>query len=93
VQQVQVKRKDADSHWVWGAVTARGESFHRLKLLWESRHRTDEYLGDLLNAFIGAGNVVKGRHCGEVYMDVGTMEGYRNAHDYLRASMKSLRAA
>jgi len=93
VQQVQVKRKDAASHWIWGAVTARGESFHRLKLLWEARHRSDEYLGDLLNAFIAAGNVVKGRHCGEVYMDVGTMEGYRNAQDYLRASMKSLRAA
>ena len=93
VQQVQVKRKYAASHWIWGAVTARGESFHRLKLLWEARHRSDEYLGDLLNAFIAAGNVVKGRHCGEVYMDVGTMEGYRNAQDYLRASMKSLRAA
>jgi glucose-1-phosphate thymidylyltransferase len=93
VQQVQVKRRDAASHWIWGAVTARGESFHRLKLLWESRHRTDEFLGDLLNAFIAAGNVVKGRHCGEVYMDVGTMEGYRNAQDYLRANMKSLRAA
>lgn len=93
VQQVQVKRKDAASHWIWGAVTARGESFHRLKLLWEARHRSDEYLGDLLNAFIAAGNIVKGRHCGETYMDVGTMEGYRNAQDYLRASMKSLRAA
>jgi glucose-1-phosphate thymidylyltransferase len=93
VQQVQVKRKDAASHWIWGAVTARGESFHRLKLLWEARHRSDEYLGDLLNAFIAAGNIVKGRHCGEVYMDVGTMEGYHSAQDYLRASMKSLRAA
>jgi dTDP-glucose pyrophosphorylase len=93
VQQVQVKRKDAASRWIWGAVTARSESFHRLKLLWEARHRSDEYLGDLLNAFIAAGNVVKGRHCGEVYMDVGTMEGYRNAQDYLRTSMKSLRAA
>lgn len=93
VREVQVKKKDAASHWVWGAVTARGESFHRLNLLWESRHRGDEYLGDLLNAFIAAGNVVKGRHCGEVYMDVGTMEGYRNAQDYLRASMTALKAA
>ncbi len=93
VREVKVKKKDAASHWVWGAVTARGESFHRLKLLWESRHRGDEYLGDLLNAFIAAGNVVKGRHCGEVYMDVGTMEGYRNAQDYLRANMNALKAA
>jgi glucose-1-phosphate thymidylyltransferase len=93
VREVQVKRKDAASHWVWGAVTARGESFHRLKLLWESRHRGDEYLGDLLNAFIAAGNVVKGRYSGEIYMDVGTMEGYRTAQDYLRASARSSRAA
>jgi glucose-1-phosphate thymidylyltransferase len=93
VREVQVKRKDAASHWVWGAVTARGESFHRLKLLWESRHRGDEYLGDLLNAFIAAGNVVKGRYSGEIYMDVGTMEGYRTAQDYLRASPQSLRVA
>lgn len=93
VREVQVKRKDAGSHWVWGAVTARGESFHRLKLLWEARHRSDEYLGDLLNAFIAAGNVVKGRYSGELYMDVGTMEGYCNAQDYFRANMRSLRAA
>lgn len=93
VREVQVKRKDAASHWVWGAVTARGESFHLLKLLWEARHRRDEYLGDLLNAFIAAGNIVKGRYSGEVYMDVGTMQGYRNAQDYLRANMKTLKAA
>ncbi|HXB22455.1 MAG TPA: sugar phosphate nucleotidyltransferase [Candidatus Solibacter sp.] len=84
VQEVQVKTREARSHWIWGAVTARGESFHRLKLLWEARHRADEYLGDLLNAFIGAGNAVRGRYSGEVYMDVGTLEGYRNAQDYLR---------
>ena len=93
VRQVQVKRQDAASHWIWGAVTTRGESFHRLKLLWEARHRSDEYLGDLLNAFIAAGNVVRGRFSGEVYMDVGTMEGYRNAHDYLRAGISTIKAA
>ena len=93
VREVQVKRKDAASNWVWGAVTARGESFHRLKLLWEARHRSDEYLGDLLNAFIAAGNVVRGRACGELYMDVGTLEGYRTAQDYLRHRVRSLRAA
>lgn len=93
VREVQVKRKDAASNWVWGAVTARGESFHRLKLLWEARHRGDEYLGDLLNAFIAAGNTVRGRACGELYMDVGTLEGYRTAQDYLRHRTTKLRAA
>jgi dTDP-glucose pyrophosphorylase len=85
VQEVQVKRGDARTNWIWGAVTATGEAFHRLKLLWDSRHHADQYLGDLLNAFIAAGNVVRGKFCGETYMDVGTIEGYRNAQDYLRA--------
>lgn len=93
VREVEVKKNDAHSHWIWGAVTARGESFHRLKLLWEARHRADQYLGDLLNAFIAAGNTVRGRHCGEIYMDVGTLEGYRTAQDYLRTHSSKLRAA
>lgn len=93
VKQVQVKTSAASSNWIWGAVTASGDSFHRLKLLWESRHREDEYLGGLLNAFIGAGNVVKGSHCGEVYIDVGTLEGYRKALDYLRADRPMLHGA
>jgi dTDP-glucose pyrophosphorylase len=93
VQEVQVKKADAASHWIWGAVTLPGESFHRLKLLWESRHRADKYLGELLNAFIAAGNPVRGKFCGESYMDVGTLEGYRNAQDFLRASVRPRRAA
>jgi dTDP-glucose pyrophosphorylase len=84
VQQVEVKRSDASSQWIWGAVTATGESFHALKLLWESRHREDEYLGDLLNAYIGAGNSIGAAHAGEIYMDVGTLSGYHCAQDFLR---------
>lgn len=93
VREVQVKKQDAASNWIWGAVTAGGEAFHHLKLLWEARHRSDEYLGDLLNAFIAAGNVVRGCSSGEVYMDVGTLEGYRNAQDYLRALRHAMKAA
>ena len=93
VREVEVKKTNAHSQWIWGAVTARGESLHHLKLLWEARHRTDQYLGDLLNAFIDAGNTVRGRYCGEVYMDVGTLEGYRTAQDYLRTHSSKLRAA
>lgn len=93
VQQVQVKKTHPDSHWIWGAVTATGECFRRLKLLWESRHRADEYLGDLLNAFLGAGHKVGGRCRGEIYIDVGTLDGYRAAQDFLRADRRSGRAA
>jgi glucose-1-phosphate thymidylyltransferase len=85
VTKVEVKQADAHSHWIWGAITTSGEAFHALKLLWESRHHTDEYLGTLLNAYIDAGNPVRGHHVGESYMDVGTMEGYHRAQDFLRA--------
>lgn len=86
VEKVEVKQADAHSHWVWGAVTATGKAFHALKLLWDARHREDEYLGDLLNAYIAAGNAVRGTYSGERYMDVGTLEGYRRALDYLRST-------
>ena len=87
VRRVEVKQKDAHSRWVWGAVTATGDAFHDLKLLWESRYREDEYLGHLLNAYLDAGNIVRATHCGEKYMDVGTLEGYRHAQDFLRAML------
>jgi glucose-1-phosphate thymidylyltransferase len=85
VQRVDVKVPNAESQWIWGAVTTTGSAFHALKLLWESRHREDEYLGYLLNAFIDAGNTVRATHVGEVYMDVGTLAGYHAAQDYLRS--------
>ncbi|MGZ4837810.1 MAG: sugar phosphate nucleotidyltransferase [Terriglobales bacterium] len=85
VQRVEVKQKNAHSHWIWGAVTATGQAFHTLKLLWDARHHEDEYLGHLLNAYMDAGNIVRATNCGEKYMDVGTLEGFRHAQDFLRA--------
>lgn len=85
VTRVEVKKKTAQSYWIWGGVAASEQAFHALKLLWESRHREDMFLGDLLNAFIEAGNVVRGTYSGENYMDVGTIEGYHIAQDFLRA--------
>ena len=89
VTRVDVKQPHPGSQWVWGAVTASGDAFHELKLLWEARHRADEYLGHLLNAYIAAGNTVRGSAVGELYMDVGTLEGYRRALDYLRERDRS----
>jgi len=89
VEKVEVKQRDARSRWVWGAVTATGEAFHALKLLWESRHREDEFLGHLLNAYIAAGNAVRATHIGELYMDVGTLEGYHRALQYLRSTREA----
>lgn len=84
VDRVEVKQQHASSHWIWGAVATSGDAFRALRLLWEARHREDEFLGHLLNAFIGAGNTVKASYSGEHYMDVGTLEGYHSAQDYLR---------
>ena len=84
VQRVVVKEQDPGSHWIWGAVTASGRAFKALNDLWNSRHREDEYLGHLLNAYIAAGNPVRATYSGEHYMDVGTIEGYHNAQDFLR---------
>ena len=84
VERVEVKQQDAHSHWIWGAVTATSEAFRALKLMWEARHREDEYLGHLLNAYMDAGNPVRCTYSGEHYMDVGTIEGYHAAQDFLR---------
>src|SRR6266702_4579627 len=85
VERVVVKEPNPGTNWIWGAVTASGRAFQDLRLLWEARHRKDEYLGHLLNAYIAAGNPVHAIANGEHYMDVGTMEGYHNAQDFLRA--------
>lgn len=84
VESIEVKVSQPRSHWIWGGVTATGMAFRSLKLLWEARHCEDEYLGTLLNASIAAGNVVRATASGEHYMDVGTIEGYHAAQDYLR---------
>jgi glucose-1-phosphate thymidylyltransferase len=93
VTEVEVKVPNPRSHWVWGAVTASGQAFHDLKLLWESRHRLDEYLGTLLNAYIASGSAVRAHHVGETYIDVGTMEGYQRAQDFLRRQSRLLDTA
>lgn len=94
VERVVVKQPDPGSNWIWGAVTTSGRAFKALKDLWNSRHREDEYLGHLLNAYIRAGNPVRATYSGEHYMDVGTIEGYHSAQDFLRSMRESgLKAA
>ncbi len=84
VQRVEVKQSGAQSCWIWGALSTGSGAFRALKLLWEARHREDQYLGHLLNAYIAAGNAVHAVRSGEIYMDVGTLAGYHAAQDYLR---------
>jgi dTDP-glucose pyrophosphorylase len=93
VEQVIVKQPQPGTNWVWGAVSAGGRVFRDLHRLWRARHCEDEFLGHLLNAYIAAGNLVYGAALGERYMDVGTLEGYHAAQDYLRARSRPESAA
>lgn len=91
VLHVDVKDANSISRRIWGAVTVSGDAFAALKRLWHSRHCSDEYLGHLLNAYIEAGNMVLSTDAGERYMDVGTLEGYHAAQDFLRHKNQALR--
>jgi len=79
VREIQVKRKDAESHWIWGAFKMPGRVLEELRTLWIVRERQDEYLGTLINAYLAAGGSAVGIKAGSAYVDVGTLQGYRAA--------------
>jgi glucose-1-phosphate thymidylyltransferase len=85
VREIQVKRADAGSRWVWGAFKMPGTVFHDLFRLWRARDGRDEYVGTLVNAYITQGGRAYGVHAGEAYVDVGTLHGYREAIRLLSA--------
>ncbi|WP_028033234.1 sugar phosphate nucleotidyltransferase [Chelativorans sp. J32] len=84
VLEIQVKRKDASTNWIWGGFKMPGRILHELLALWRERDRTDEYMGTLVNAYLAKGGQARGIKAGEAYVDVGTLEGYRAANDLLR---------
>jgi len=77
VREIQVKRRDPGSHWVWGAFKMPGAVFHTLRRLWLAREQRDEYLGTLVNAYLAEGGEAVGIKAGTAYVDVGTLHGYR----------------
>lgn len=79
VARVEVKRPGPASRRVWGAITAPGAAFLRLRQLWLERGAQDQYLGDLLNAWIRTGEPVSCDRAGTEYWDVGTPSGYARA--------------
>lgn len=79
VQEVQVKVSSPDTNWVWGALRLPASTFTELHELWLARDRYDEFLGSLVNAHIVRGGIVSGVKRGEVYVDVGTINGYHQA--------------
>ena len=79
VQRIQVKEPNAASHWIWGAFKLTGSHFDALHRLWIERRGSDEYLGTLVNEYIARGEPAHAVARGEVYVDVGTLHGYREA--------------
>jgi glucose-1-phosphate thymidylyltransferase len=77
VLEVQVKKPSPSTHWIWGALKMPGSTFGHLHSLW--LQRKDEYLGTLINAYMSEGGRAYGVKSGEAYVDVGTLNGYREA--------------
>jgi dTDP-glucose pyrophosphorylase len=89
VREIQVKRPDAASKWIWGAFKMPGATLHALKRLWLERSPRDEYVGTLVNAYLSSGGQAWGVPRGESYVDVGTLHGYREAVALLARSAGS----
>jgi len=79
IQHIYVKDASVKVNWIWGAIKLPGKTYHYLYRLWCDRKCSDEYFGTLVNAYIGEGGVAKGIRAGNAYVDVGTINGYREA--------------
>ena len=79
VREIQVKSASASTHWVWGAFKMPGATLHALHRLWLQRECRDEYIGTLVNAWLASGGEAWGVRAGVSYVDVGTLNGYREA--------------
>jgi dTDP-glucose pyrophosphorylase len=93
VAEIQVKRRGATSSWIWGAFSMPGRVFHALHELWQSRQPRDEYMGTLVNEYVARGGEAVGVRAGTSYVDVGTINGYREAMQLLATLRGSDREA
>lgn len=85
VEEIQVKTKSARSNWIWGAFKMSGAILAELHDLWRERDCQDEYLGTLVNDYLSRGGRARAVRAGERYVDIGTLNGYRNAIQLLSA--------
>ena len=85
VLEIQVKSPNASSQWIWGAFKLTGGLLRQLHELWQEREQKDEYFGTLVNAWLARGGSAVGVRAGTHYVDVGTLNGYRNAVNLLAA--------
>jgi glucose-1-phosphate thymidylyltransferase len=82
--EVRVKSVEASTKWIWGALKMPGTIFNDLHDLWTQRG--DEYLGTLINEYLAQGGRAYGFKAGSSYVDVGTLNGYREALRLLDAN-------
>lgn len=85
VLQIEVKQPHPRSAWIWGAFKMPGAVLAELYTLWEQRARRDEFFGTLVNAYLARGGKAVAVRAGTSYVDVGTLHGYRQAIDLLKA--------
>ena len=85
VIEIQVKQAHPVTNWVWGAFKMPGRTLVDLHELWIKRGRIDEYMGTLVNAWLQQGNRAIAIRGGKSYVDVGTLNGYREAIQLLSA--------
>lgn len=79
VQEIQVKSPQNGSPWIWGAFRMPGATLEVLRRLWIQRGCQDDYVGSLVNAYLASGGSACGIRAGESYVDLGTLNGYREA--------------
>lgn len=79
VVAIDVKQPDVRSEWVWGGFKMPGAVLRKLHGLWSEARPPSEYFGTLINAWLACGGTAIGVKAGERYVDVGTLNGYRQA--------------
>jgi glucose-1-phosphate thymidylyltransferase len=84
VVEIEVKKAQPSTGWIWGAFKLTGAILAELHALWERRGRSDEYVGTLVNAWLAEGGSARAVRAGEAYVDVGTLHGYHEAIQTLR---------
>ncbi len=79
VTHIDVKASAPRSHWIWGACKVKGSVLADLYELWSEPGRGDESLGTLINAYLDRGGSATAWPIGERYVDIGSLDGYREA--------------
>ena len=79
VMAVRTKEPADGPGWIWGALRLPVAVLAALHALWVARGSRDEFLGPLVNAYLAQGGRAVGVRAGDRYVDVGTVDGYRDA--------------